>query len=260
MAPREFVGVPDNDRYLDEFHSEGQSAGTEAPAMAESLAGTIGGYALAVCAFVALRCDSFVWHASRVADDASRISRAHAARVRRRSAKAVQSLSATSDLETEGALVATALAVAALGYGGLLVTSWNEPAHTPSALASPLAAGLVPISAGTTSVELAPVAAAVTPAPLAPPTEVRFRSRPVTVSRLNTILRRNDSRSLQHAFDSLRRETLTFHRCGMRLIAADRAVANCDGVVGPDGDHRVRWTIDFQRTGSRWTIQHVSAR
>jgi hypothetical protein len=83
----------------------------------------------------------------------------------------------------------------------------------------------------------------------------------VTAASLNTMLRRTDTRSLQHAFDGLRRETLAFHRCGMRMTGADRAVANCDGIVeSTGGGRRVRWTIDFLRTGSRWSVQRVAAR
>jgi hypothetical protein len=50
------------------------------------------------------------------------------------------------------------------------------------------------------------------------------------------------------------------------MTAGDRAVATCDGVVGSAGadgngeGRRVRWTIDFQRTGGRWFIQRVAAR
>jgi hypothetical protein len=291
VAPTHIVGVPDNDRNLDEFDSEGIHPSppepTGVPAASSSIevaqavltrrslrtrarrvgravraglmsaSGSAVGYVLAPCAFVALRGDSLAWHASRVANDASRRTRAHAAVVQRRWTKAVQSMSATSHLEAEGAVVAAVLAVVALGYGGLLLTSWNEPAHTSSAVGT-LSAGLVPARASTTYVEPASVATAV-PAPLGPPTETRLRPRVVTASSLNTILRRNDTRSLQHAFDNLRRETLAFHRCGMRMTDADRAVATCDGGVS-DGGRRVRWTIDFQRTGRRWTVQRVSGR
>jgi hypothetical protein len=39
----------------------------------------------------------------------------------------------------------------------------------------------------------------------------------------------------------------------MRMTAADRAVARCDGVAG-------RTTFDFQRAGGRWAIRRVTNR
>jgi hypothetical protein len=89
--------------------------------------------------------------------------------------------------------------------------------------------------------------------------------RAVNVSTLGTIWRRSDTRSLQQAFTSLRRETLAFHRCGMQVTGANQAVARCDGVANATGGdlgagRRVTWTIDFRRTGDRWAIQRVTSR
>jgi hypothetical protein len=222
------------------------------------------GYALGLCAFVALRCDSFAYHAERVSKEAAR-----AVRTRRRAWQQQPSAETTaSHLEWEGALVAAVLAVVALGYGGLLLTTRREPAQTsPASAATPAAAGLSPAIADTThAVAPTPATAVTTPTPLGPPTDVRLRSPVVTAASLNAILRRTDARSLQHSFDDVRRETLAFHRCGMQMTTSDRAVATCDGVVGAAGadrdgrGRRVRWTIDFQRTGGRWFIQRVAAR
>jgi hypothetical protein len=258
VAPIKIVDIPEDDGNLDAFESE-----RKAPVPFSRLEVAIG-YALGLCAFVALRCDSFVHHAERVSKEAAR-----AVRARRQAwQKQPSAETTTSHLEWEGALVAAALAVVALGYGGLLLTTGREPARTsPVSVGPPAVAGLSPaIADATHTVAPTPARAAATPTRLGPPTEVRLRSPVVTAASLNAILRRTEARSLQHSFDDLRRETLAFHRCGMQMTAADRAMATCDGVVGSagangnGGGRRVRWTIDFQRTGGRWFIQRVAAR
>jgi len=165
-------------------------------------------------------------------------------------------------LESDGALVATALGAVAIAYGGLLVVSWRDsapPAHARAvAVQQPARVDRadVPQSLALGGIEAQPRNRAL---------EARPRARVISASAINTIWRRNDTRSLQQAFERLRRETLAFHRCGVRITAADRAVARCDGVTGgvtdgADAAAPARWTIDFQRTGDRWAIQRVSNR
>jgi hypothetical protein len=68
------------------------------------------------------------------------------------------------------------------------------------------------------------------------------------------------------AFSAIRRETLAFRSCGMRMTDVDRAVARCEGVLpalAADGTASSRsgtWTIHFQRTGGRWLIARVATR
>ena len=87
-----------------------------------------------------------------------------------------------------------------------------------------------------------------------------------SVRTLNTLWQRRDTRSLDRAFTMLRRETLAFRSCGMRMTDVDRAVARCEGVVttrASDGEPSSRsaiWTIDFQRTAGRWLIARVAVR
>jgi hypothetical protein len=163
-------------------------------------------------------------------------------------------------LESDGALIATALGVVAIAYGGLLFISWSDPA--PPAHAT--VATIQPARVDTINLPQsgAPVANEAVPRNRA--FEAGPRARVISASTLNTIWRRNDTRSLQQAFERLRRETLAFHRCGLQ-ITADRAVARCDGVAsgvtdGASAAPRARWTFDFQRTGGRWAIQRVSNR
>jgi hypothetical protein len=79
---------------------------------------------------------------------------------------------------------------------------------------------------------------------------------------LNAMWQRRDTRSLDQAFNSLRQQTLAFHRCGVRVIDADRAVARCEGVAnaGTQAPRATAWTIDFQRTAGRWAIARVATR
>jgi hypothetical protein len=257
VAPIRTDDTPEDDRNLNAFESERQ-----VPVPCSRVEVAIG-YALGLCAFVALRCDSFAYHAERLSKEAAR-----AVRARRQAWQQQPSAeTTTSHLEWEGAFVAIALAVVALGYGGLLLTTGREPAKTSAiSVATPAVAGFFPATTEATHAAAPPPATAVVaPTPLGPPTDIRLRSSVVTAANLNSILRRSDARSLQRSFDDVRRETLAFHRCGMQMTAADRAVATCDGVAsaggeGNGGGRRVRWTIDFQRTGGRWFIQRVAAR
>lgn len=167
-----------------------------------------------------------------------------------------------SRLESEGAFVAAALAAAAVAYGGLLLTSWRQPA---AAMAASAVAGRFPVvepMAGTAPHVITARGVALPDRAV----EVRHQSAGVNAATLNAIWRRSDRRSLQQAFARLRSETLAFHRCSIKMTDADRAVARCDGVASPDdsesagGARLVRWTLDFRRTGSNWMIQRVSTR
>ena len=83
---------------------------------------------------------------------------------------------------------------------------------------------------------------------------------------LTALWQRRDTRSLDRAFSALRRETLAFRDCGMRMTDSDRAVARCEGTVtaltadGAPSSRSAIWTIDFQRTGGRWLIARVATR
>jgi ketosteroid isomerase-like protein len=77
---------------------------------------------------------------------------------------------------------------------------------------------------------------------------------------------RGDTRSLERAFDTLRRQTLAFHRCGVRITDGDNAVARCESVAtasateGTPGSRATTWTIAFRRTAGRWMIANVTMR
>ena len=140
--------------------------------------------------------------------------------------------------ESEGAWVAAALAVVAIGYGSLLLVSWG-------------------FGTGKSSLDAAPHVTALSVAPLARIVEVQPRAARIDLASLSAIWKQGDTRSLQRAFAYLRGETLAFHRCSMRMTAADRAVARCDAV---ESRATVHWTLDFQRAGNSWAIQRVSNR
>jgi hypothetical protein len=218
------------------------------------------GYGLALCVLIALRCDSFAHLAGRATRDASRstrragvamaqLSNAGLRTVARAMATACQQ-SAFRHLESEGSLVAVVLAVVAIGYGGLITIPWRY--HAPTVSPSTAA---VAHAATVDTTDARPVHAIVAVAPTTPDrvVDARPRVRVMNASTLNTIWRRNDTRSLQQAFAGLRGETLAFHRCSMKMTAADLAIARCDGVAG-------RTTFDFQRTGGRWAIRRVTNR
>ena len=77
-----------------------------------------------------------------------------------------------------------------------------------------------------------------------------------------------DERALRRAFSGLSHQNLAFERCDVRVPAANRAVARCDGVlsyVPKFGDssaqrRRMTWNMDFRRDGDRWMIVGVTAR
>jgi hypothetical protein len=142
--------------------------------------------------------------------------------------------------ESEGAYIAAAVAVVAIGYGAFLLVSWRD-------------------GTGESVVKAAPphVGTAFSVAPLGRIVEVQPRPVGLDIATLKAIWRRSDSRSLQRAFADLRRETLAFHRCSMQMTAVDRAVAHCDAV---ESRATVHWTLDFQRAGNSWAIQRVSNR
>jgi hypothetical protein len=299
VAPTEIVGIPNDDRNLDGFNPEEEpgepaanvplmvAANGRAPepgVRVERATARVAGYALAIAwtlASTGRRAALALRHALALTASRGALARQSASslidygasaiegivqaeRTRRRARRARRAEeSALHHLEAEGSLVAVGLAVVVIGYGILLVMSWRQPA-TPvfmSAVPAPLAAVVQPTNAGapTRSVAVARILAnrAV---------DVRPRVRLMNASTLNTIWRRNDTRSLQQAFAGLRRETLAFHRCSVKMTAADRAVAHCDGVAGPvvAGSESVApraiWTLDFQRTGGRWAIRRVSSR
>jgi len=77
-----------------------------------------------------------------------------------------------------------------------------------------------------------------------------------------------DERALRHAFSGLSRQHLSFDRCDVRVEAADRAAARCDGVlsyvakVGDGGaqERHLTWSMDLRRDGDRWKIIGVKTR
>lgn len=246
-------------------------------AQVERATASLAGYGLALCVMIALRCDSFAHLVGRATRRASRSTRRaglavadlsnaglrtvararqRASSLRRDCASAIHGMADAQRArqlrhhESEGSLVAVVLAMVVIGYGGLLSIPWRHPG--PTVPTSAVAAAHA-VTTGTTNAE--PTHAVVAVAPMTPDLAVdtRPRVRVMNTSTLNTIWRRNDTRSLQQAFTGLRRETLAFHRCSMKMTAADRAVARCDGVAG-------RTTFDFQRSGGRWAIRRVTNR
>jgi len=77
-----------------------------------------------------------------------------------------------------------------------------------------------------------------------------------------------DERALRHAFSGLSRQHLSFDRCDVRVQAADRAAARCDGVLsyaakvgdGSAQQRRLTWNMDLHRDGDRWKIVSVKTR
>jgi len=280
--------------------SQSRAAIRHGGAQVERAAAWVVGYGLALFVLIALRCDSCAHLVRRGARGGSRATwtalaamsrrtvvvlrhaRQHATALHRNVVSAIQRIAgavrarrhaqreqpaedtAIRHLEAEGSLVAVGLAVVAIGYGSLLVISWRHPA---TMVAAPAVAAAYPAVVDTTRAGTT-THATVAVAPILPDraVDVRPRVRVMNASTLNTIWRRNDTRSLQQAFAGLRRETLAFHRCSVKMTAADRAVAQCEGVAGPVGADsqgaapRATWTLDFQRTGGRWAIQRVTNR
>jgi hypothetical protein len=85
---------------------------------------------------------------------------------------------------------------------------------------------------------------------------------------VSAIWRGADTRALARAFSSLSHQRLTFEQCEVRVTAADRARARCDGIlnyVQKAGDttpqqRRVSWSMDLSRPDDRWVIVGVQAR
>jgi hypothetical protein len=77
-----------------------------------------------------------------------------------------------------------------------------------------------------------------------------------------------DTRALARAFSTLTRQQMIFERCNVRVVAADRGAARCDGIlsyVQKAGDttpqqRRVSWEIDLRRPAADWVIVGVQAR
>ena len=78
-------------------------------------------------------------------------------------------------------------------------------------------------------------------------------------ARVRDLWSQTDTRSLDRALTSLRRSTLAFQRCEMRVMSDDRAVAHCDEAAPGSAPMRVAWTIDFRRDDGRWLIDDLSA-
>jgi hypothetical protein len=178
------------------------------------------------------------------------------------------------DAESHGVIIATLLSIVALTYGSFLTTAWRHPvearAASAPAISSPAvssAPAVPPAIAPAVALEVAPVVAPVVnvvpsqppvtaaPSPVEPEPVVARRRRPggVSARTLTALWEQRDTRSLDQAFTGLRRQTLAFHRCGMRKTADDQAVANCEGAGST-------WTIDFQRSAGRWQIANVATR
>jgi len=164
---------------------------------------------------------------------------------------------------------AVLLALAVAGSGGLLVPSWRRPAersvppaHTLVA-ALPSATPAPPVLVSAAAVEPVTRAPESLPAPRVTTIAARRDTFTPSPSTVTAMWRRRDTRSLERAFSSLRGQTLAFHRCGMRVTSADRAVARCEGVAtaaAARSSRRATWTINFRRTAGRWVIANVAMR
>jgi hypothetical protein len=152
--------------------------------------------------------------------------------------------------ELNGSIVAVLLAVAVIGYGGFLAVFWGMRADARVARVT-----------ATQQAEAAPAVVST----IATNIERRTGLTP-TARTLTALWQRRDTRSLDRAFATLRRDTLAFRSCGMRMTDVDRAVARCEGIVttlaadGAPSSRSATWTIDFQRTSGRWLIARVSTR
>jgi hypothetical protein len=175
--------------------------------------------------------------------------------------------------EFHGAVVAVVLAVAVIGYGGLLAVFWRVPttsgvtrvtARVPATEPQALSTPAVPVTEARALAQAPDVSPSVPPATAT--TLGRRAALAPSARTLNALWQRRDTRSLDQAFTMLRRDTLAFHRCGMRVTSDNRAVARCDGVataLAPNGVQSLRaavWNIEFQRSGGRWLITRVTTR
>ena len=157
--------------------------------------------------------------------------------------------------EHNGFVVSVVLAVAVIGYGGLLAASWQTPAEARVVTAPRQASEVrvVTALAAPVRVDRSVVQPSVVNRPAAVrPVATTLKRQPgftPNARTLNTLWQRRDTRSLDRAFTRLRSETLAFRSCGMRMTSVDRAVARCEGI-----------TIDFKRTSGRWSIARVTTR
>ena len=77
-----------------------------------------------------------------------------------------------------------------------------------------------------------------------------------------------DERALRRAFSGLSQQNVSFDHCDVRVQAADRAAARCDGVlsyVAKFGNssaqqRHMTWNMDLRRNGGRWKIVSVKTR
>jgi hypothetical protein len=198
------------------------------------------------------------------------VARRLALRIQKRAFARRSSEHALEHQEFNGFVVAVALAVAVLGYGLAIILRTptdvqvvRVTAPQPVEAAPVMNALAVPVAVNRSLVQ----AVNRPPAVRTVSTDVERRTPFMPTARTLTALwQRRDTRSLDRAFATLRRDTLAFRRCGMRLTDGDRAVARCEGLVttlAADGAPRSRfatWTIDFQRTNGRWQIARVSTR
>ena len=219
--------------------------GHEAAAVSRALMG----YIWAAIALLALRCDSWAYAAAR----AVRAGRSRWASLRPDATTTPEA--GLRHLESEGAVVAAALALAAVSYGaGALLLSWRNPEPRISEVAVS-APGAGPIAESPAAVHASVMTTGnAVPGDLVPPATVRPAVVRLSAASLKAVWNRGDTRSLHGALTNLRYQTLALHRCGMKMTAADRAVARCDG------SNSARYTIDFRRTRNRWVIQRVSSR
>jgi hypothetical protein len=178
--------------------------------------------------------------------------------------------------EFDGLIVAAALAVALIGYGGLLAGLGRTPTESPvTRAAGPFRAHTVDARAISLSVLPATMESSVIqPSQGKRPSLVHtigtaLERQPAftpNVRMLNTLWQRRDTRSLDRAFAKLRGETLAFRHCGMRVTEVDRAVARCEGLIttlassGTSSSRSAIWTIDFRRSSGRWLIARVTTR
>jgi hypothetical protein len=222
------------------------------------------------------RAMALVTHKSSSASAASRQAmRRTSLRLRERMRPAPSPITVTAFdyQESNGFVVAVLLGMAVVGYGSFLVGSWRSPGVSvtrAAALTTDAAAQrprpVVAARPGTATAGTSLARPAMgTGNPLAGTPRI-VAARPVAVTpnarTLNAMWQRRDTRSLDQAFNSLRQQTLAFHRCGMRVIDAERAVARCEGVAsaGTPASRATTWTIDFRRTAGRWAMARVATR
>jgi hypothetical protein len=89
-------------------------------------------------------------------------------------------------------------------------------------------------------------AATIAPKPAEPST--------LSAERVRAIWDKTDTRSLDRGIAEMRRATLAFRRCEMRMTSPDMATATCSEAASP----RVAWNFDFRRSDDRWHIDGVS--